>query len=145
MLPSGAWRACTTLLATLTGRTRLVADVPGVALLISGLGPRGGAALIPRPERGAFARQPLEQRRRLPSLAVLFVEGGHAVVHLLQADGVGVEHRPAAVAREPVAGEVDHVDVGGAQRVAFLEDLGALVDERVDLALDDLVAGEAAP
>ena len=56
----------------------------------------------------------------------------HAVVDLLQADAVGVEHRAAAPGREAVAGQVDDVDVGGAQREALLEDARAFVDQRVD-------------
>src|SRR5690349_629088 len=137
MLPSARWRTSATLSAMWTARTRRA----GAPLLMSALGPGGrGAALVPRAEGGALAREALEQRRRRPPRAVLLVEGGHAFVHLLQADRVGVEHRPAAIAREAVAREVDDVDVGGAQRVAFFQDLRALVHERVDLALDDLLA-----
>src|SRR5207302_8027485 len=51
-------------------------------------------------------------------------------------------HRPAAIGREAVAGEVDHVDVGGAQRDAFLEDVRALVGERVHAALDDFLIAD---
>src|SRR5689334_24059131 len=96
-------------------------------------------------EPPAFLGEFDEQRRGLPhralvSLLELFDRGQH----LVQAHGVGVEHRPAAVGREAVAGEVDHVDVGGAQRDTFLEDLRALVHERVDKALDDLVVGDLA-
>src|ERR1051325_5918375 len=95
-------------------------------------------------EPPAFLGEFDEQRRGLPhralvSLLELFDRGEH----LLQAHGVGIEHRPAAVGREAVAGEVDHVDVGGAQRDAFVEDLRALVDQRVDQALDDLVIRDA--
>src|SRR5436190_17275696 len=144
MLPSAPWRTSAALSAMFTGRTRRAAGVPGVRLLISGLHPHG-AGLVPRAERGALARQPFEQRRRSPTLAVLLVETGHALVDVRQADRVGVEHRPAAKAWKPVSRQVDHVDVGGPQRVAFLEDLRSLVDERVDLALDDLLAGKAPP
>src|SRR6187455_1057129 len=104
MVPSGAWRTSATLSAILTGRTRRVAGVwLDVPLLISGVSRRSRAALVPRAEGGALARQALEQRRRRPALAVLLVEGGHALVDLLQADRVGVEHRPAAVARKAVS------------------------------------------
>src|SRR5262245_6442498 len=77
-----------------------------------------------------------EERRGLPHLSHValleFLDGGQ---HLRQPHGVRVEHRPAAVGREAVAGEVDHVDVGGAQRDALLEDVRGFVDECVDQAL----------
>src|SRR5678810_500136 len=69
-----------------------------------------------------------EQGRGLPLrplVALLeLLDGGE---HAGQADRVGIEHRPAAVGREAVAGQVHHVDVGGAQRDAFLEDVRALI------------------
>ena len=43
------------------------------------------------------------------------------------------------MAREAVAGEVDDVDVGCALRDAFLEHARALVDQREDAAVDDLL------
>src|SRR5258705_10369710 len=56
-----------------------------------------------------------EQRGGLPDFAhVALLEFFNRSEHLRQAGGVGVEHRPAAVRREAVAGEVDHVDIGGA-------------------------------
>src|SRR5688572_31679874 len=53
-----------------------------------------------------------------------------------------VVHRPAAVHREAVAREVDHVHVRGALRDALLHDLRALVDQRVDAALDDFLVAD---
>src|SRR6185369_3910078 len=83
-----------------------------------------------------------EQGRGLPDLShVALAEFFDRGEHLGQAHGVGVEHRPAAVGREAVAGEVDHVDVGSAQRDAFLEDVGRLVHQRVDQPLDDFLVG----
>src|SRR5678815_3390197 len=86
-----------------------------------------------------------EQGRGLPLRALValleFLDGGQ---HAGQAHRVGVEHRPAAVRREAVAGEVHHVDVRGAQRDAFPEDVRALVRQRVHAALDDLVVGDEA-
>src|SRR6185295_5822295 len=71
-----------------------------------------------------------EQGRGLPDLShVAFLEFLDRRQHLRQAHGVGVEHRPAAVRRETVAGEVDHVDVGSAQRDALLEDVSRLGDQ----------------
>src|SRR6185436_3378857 len=86
-----------------------------------------------------------EQGRGLPDLShVALAEFFDRGKHLGQAHGVGVEHRPAAVGREAVAGQVDHVDVGSAQRDAFLEDVGGLVDERVDQPFDDFLVGNRA-
>ena len=65
----------------------------------------------------------------------------HAVEHLLQADRLGIVHRAAAPAREAVARGPDDVDVGGAHHDAFLENLEALVDERIEATLDDLFLG----
>src|SRR5258708_5654641 len=93
----------------------------------------------------SFLRQFHEQRRRLPHGAlVAFLKRLNRIQDLLQPDGIRVKHRPAAVGREAVAGEVHHVDVGGPQRDAFLEDLGAFVDEGVDEPLHDFLVGDAA-
>ena len=67
-----------------------------------------------------------------------------ALEHLWQTHGVRVEHRAAAGAREAVAIAPDHVDVGRAARDALVEDPRALVDERVDAALDDLAIRDRA-
>src|SRR5687768_12125245 len=120
MLPSGACRTSAWLSAMLTGRTRRALGVP---VLMSGAARLGGAALVESAERGALAREPFEQWGRGPARAVLAVERRHPLVHRVQAHRVGVEHRSAAEAGEAVAGEVDDVDVGGAQRVALVEDL----------------------
>src|SRR5713101_767655 len=74
------------------------------------------------PETLALFRQPLEERRGRPRLAVAGVESRHVGVDLLEANLVGVEHRAPAVAREAVAVEVRDVDVARAERDALLED-----------------------
>src|SRR3984885_11430876 len=79
-------------------------------------------SFVPVGERTPLAYQTLEQPGRLPvhrpeQLAVF----EHAVMHGLQPDGVGVEHRAAAVARKAVSGGPDDVDVAGTQRHALLE------------------------
>src|SRR6478736_9051885 len=60
----------------------------------------------------SFLRQLHEERRGLPlgTLVALLktLNGGQ---NLIQPHGVSVEHRPAAIRREAVAGEVDHVDI----------------------------------
>src|SRR5688500_7446828 len=129
-------RTVASLLAMCTGRTRR----PGALPVISRT-PRDrrrpGAAGVERAECGTLARQPFEERSGSPPFAVLAVEGRHTLVHVGQPHTVHVEHRPPPESREAVPGEVDHVDVGSAQRETLLEDLGAFVHERVDRALDD--------
>src|SRR6266496_538421 len=88
----------------------------------------------------AFLCQADKQRRWLPLRAlVALLEPLDCVQHFVQAYGVGIEHRSAAIRRKAIAGEIDHVDVGGAQRDAFLQNVRAFVGKRVDAALDDLV------
>src|SRR6185295_10924426 len=85
-------------------------------------------ASVIEPPRGL--RKFDEQGRRLPLRALIaFLKLLDGMQNLVQADRVGVEHRPAAVGREAVAGEVDHVDVGGAQGDALLKDVGAFVHQ----------------
>src|SRR5262245_56653697 len=94
-------------------------------------------------EPPALFRQFHEQRRRIPRLPLIaFLETFDRIQHLVQTDGVRIEHRSAPIGREAVAGEVDHVDVGGAQGDAFLEDVRAFVDQRVDQARDDFVVAD---
>src|SRR5580692_13081 len=54
-------------------------------------------------------------------------------------------HRPAAIGREAVAVEPDHVDVAGAQRQPFLEDFGTLVDQRIKTALENFAVVDRPP
>src|SRR2546426_3389983 len=79
-------------------------------------------------EPPAFFGEFDKQRRRLPLRAlVALLESFDRGEHLVQPDRIRIEHRPAAIRRKAVAREVNHVDVGGAQRDAFLEDVRALV------------------
>src|SRR5262245_31802946 len=83
-----------------------------------------------------------EKRRRFPRRALIaLLEALDRFQDFIEADRICIEHRPAAKRREAVAGEIDHVDVGGAQRDALVEDVGAFVDQRVDEALHDLFIG----
>src|SRR5688572_25788963 len=53
-----------------------------------------------------------EERRRLPLISLIaLLKRLNGSQDLVEADGVRIEHRPAAVRREAIAGEVDHVDV----------------------------------
>src|SRR5260370_14673749 len=87
----------------------------------------------------AFLSKLFEQRRRLPPVAMLFVKFADAIVDLLEADRVGIPHGPAAVGGEAVPVDIHHVDVHGAQRVAFVQNAGALVHQAIDAALADLL------
>src|SRR5947208_5172689 len=86
-----------------------------------------------------------EQGRRLPLRAlVALLKSPDRRSHVVQPDGLGVEHRPAAIRRKAIAGEIDHVDVGGAQRDPFFQDIRAFVHQRVDAALDDFLIRDRA-
>mmetsp|Transcript_104411 Transcript_104411/g.300528 ORF Transcript_104411/g.300528 Transcript_104411/m.300528 type:complete len:659 (+) Transcript_104411:466-2442(+) len=68
-----------------------------------------------------------------------------ALEHLREADVVlRVKHGAALRRREAVAEDVDHVDVRRPHRMALLEDAEALVDERQEHALLDLLVGDVA-
>jgi hypothetical protein len=127
IVPSASRRTIESLVAIRTGRMRRP---------LAGGGRHLRRAAPPTPKRAAiellegapFASEALEERRRFPSIAELTMECGDAFVHRLHADEIRVEHRPAAPAGEPVAGEIDHVDVGGAKGEALVEDARAFVD-----------------
>ena len=88
----------------------------------------------------ALGHQPLDKGRGLPDIAVAcLVEALDCLQYLGQPRLVGPEHRPAAIDREAVAIDIGHIDVGGAQRDAFLENLRPLVDQRQNAAIDDLL------
>src|SRR5262249_12057834 len=67
------------------------------------------------------------------------------VADLTEPDLVGVEHRATAPYRPAVAVDPDHVDVTRPIGDPLLEDARALVDHRVDHALDDLLLVDLAP
>src|SRR6185503_20127177 len=91
----------------------------------------------------AFLGELHEERRRLPLRALIaFLKGLNTLQNLIESDAIRIEHRPAAVGRKAVAGEVDHVDVRGAQRDAFFEDVGAFVHQGIDQSLHDLLVGD---
>src|SRR5262249_8219416 len=72
-------------------------------------------------------------------------EGGESIANLTEPDLVGVEHRAAAPHRPAVAVDPDHVDVAGPIGEALLEDARALVDHRIDHALEDLLLVDFPP
>src|SRR4029077_5512703 len=62
-----------------------------------------------------------------------------AVVHLLQSYRIGVPHRASSISWETIAVEIDDVDVDCAERVTFLQDARAFIDQGIDAAVDDFV------
>src|SRR5687767_6112656 len=95
---------------------------------------------IPLRERLVMARQSFDQRRRLP----IFTLDSSAIVldalkHLLQPEAVCIKHRPAEMAREPVAVHPHDVDVRRPYGDAGLEHLRADVDQLEHAALCDLL------
>src|SRR6185312_11221057 len=77
----------------------------------------------------AFRRQSLQQSRGLAAVALQPLDD------LRQALDVGPEHRTAAIGGPAVAVEPDEVDVGGPRGDPFLQNLRALVDQRIEAAL----------
>lgn len=67
---------------------------------------------------------------------------GKPCEHRIEADLVRVEHRAAAVAWKAIPGCIDHIDVTGTQRHTLFQNARALVDQRIDAALDDFLAGD---
>src|SRR6187399_1993834 len=82
-----------------------------------------------------------EELRRLPESGVgVFVgrEFLHAPDYHAETHAACVEHRPATLHGESVAGEIYHVDVGRPLRDAFLEDVRTFIHQRIDQPVDDL-------
>src|SRR5208282_1992569 len=124
----------------LANPVRAVDTMTASVMMVSGNLSGGGSG------QGLAFGNPLgDQRGRGPE--VVAGAGGellHPPGHLVQAHLVGIEHRAAAMGREPVAAEIDHVNVRGPQSDAFLEEAGALVDQGIDAAFDDLAIRDLA-
>jgi hypothetical protein len=89
--------------------------------------------------------EPLQERRGLPCVGpIAFGKAAHRSYDVRKTHGVGIEHRAAAEIRKAVACDVHDVDVGGARRNALLENAGALVDQRIEGTLDDLLIAHLA-
>src|SRR5216683_2969262 len=95
----------------------------------------------------ALGRKALQERRGLPELGLGVrvlrepIDGAHDVE---EADGVRMEHRPAAEWREAISRQIHQVDIGGALGDPLLEDERAFVDQREDAALHDLLVADLA-
>src|SRR5579863_4400341 len=77
----------------------------------------GGRAALGAPggEAPAALGQILQQRRRSPQFSMRLFELTDAGVDIFQADAVRIPHGAAAISREAVAGNVNDVEVGGAE------------------------------
>src|SRR6185503_298786 len=95
-------------------------------------------------ERLALGREAVQQGRGLPVLALRLPPFVHPIVDGLEPDLVRPEHRAAAVDRPAVAVHPDHVDVARPDRDLLVEDLGPLVDHRVEKPRQDLVVADLA-
>ena len=92
-------------------------------------------------ESAAILREAGEQRCGRPQIGtVLLFEIFDAIENLAEAHGVGVKHGTAAPRREAVSVQVHDIDVHGAQREAFAQQLRAFVDQREQAAIDDFFA-----
>src|SRR3954471_19421689 len=107
--------------------------------------------LRPILEAAALSGERREQRCGLPERRVALAGGSgrrrelvHAPDDLLEPDPGGVEHRTAALHREAVSRQIDHVDVRGTLRDAFAEEGGALLAEREHEPGDDRRVGNPA-
>src|SRR3954467_13563904 len=75
---------------------------------------------------------------------MLAVEFADALVHFLEAHGIGGPHGPAAMGREAVPIDIDDVYIHGPERETLLEDARALVHQRVDKAVDNFFLRDGA-
>src|SRR4029079_17127137 len=102
------------------------------------ISPSPSAICRPRPREPPVTRAtlPARSKRLRVVISAASLNPGRTVegVH-----GLGVLHRAGAPCGKAVAGEVDHVDVGGARGDSLGEDLRALGCERARAATDDLL------
>src|SRR5215510_12451312 len=101
-------------------------------------GPLRGEAL-------ASGREPVEERCGRPEgIPALVLEFEQPVAQCPEPDRIGPEHGTASIDGPAVAVDPDHVDVAGADSDLLIEDLGALVDHRIEEPLQDLLVGDRA-
>src|ERR1700735_1338546 len=93
-------------------------------------------------ESFSLFRKPLQQRGGLPYLAVLALELRDALVNFFEANRVGIPHWAPAICGEPVAIQINNVDVRSTQRVAFFQNACAFIDQGIDAAIHDFLGGD---
>src|SRR5438105_14458007 len=99
----------------------------------------------PAAQAPARCYQTLEERSGTPARAAARREPLHGRDHALEAGLFGPVHRTAPPGGEAVAVDVHDIDVARAQRNALLHDARALVDQRMQQPLENLLVGDAAP
>src|ERR1700722_1520798 len=94
-------------------------------------------------ERLTLLRESFEQGAEFPLVALISpLKLTDALDNMVEPNAIGVIHRSAALGREPVAGGVDHVDVRGALRHAFLQNSRTFIDQRENQPFDNVHIGE---
>src|SRR6516225_10269271 len=88
--------------------------------------------------------QLLEQWCRFPERTKLPMKLGNAMINFFKSQAVSVPHGSATVRRETVPVEKDNVDIGGAQRIALLQNARSFVHERIDAPLHNLIGRDGA-
>src|SRR6266404_2742825 len=107
---------------------------------------KSSGALLPQRLKSIPGGGELFQQRR-GAVAVVaggMREGREPVPNIPKPDAVGVMHRPAAIDREAVAVDPDHVDIAGALCDALVQNTGALIDHREQQTFDHRVLAECA-
>jgi hypothetical protein len=82
------------------------------------------------------------QRSGLPNFTVLMVEFQDTLKDLLETDGIGIPHRTTSIGGQPIAVEINNVDVRSPQCVAFFQNARTLVDQRIEAAVCDFRDGD---
>src|SRR4030095_16980029 len=88
-------------------------------------------------ERAAALSKLPEKRRRFPEARVSALKRENPIEDFLQADGVRVPHWTAAITGESITCQIDRIDIGGTQRITFLQDARTFIDHDVQAPLDD--------
>src|SRR6266478_3794729 len=71
--------------------------------------------------------QPLEQRSRRPIITETVPILAYTAEHHRQAHRVGMEHRAATMTQKTEPLDINHINIAGAQSIAFLENVRAFI------------------
>ena len=91
-----------------------------------------------RKRPAGFGKPPQQWRGQPEIVAMPLAKFLDACQHRLEPYRIGVEHGTSAPGRKPVAVQVDHVDIRGAQRNAFAQHVRAFVYQGENAAIDHL-------
>src|SRR5205814_7739034 len=104
------------------------------------LGGRGAALVCaPSVKRATAPGQPYEKQSGTPVVAKLLSVMTYAVQDSLEAHGIGIKHRSAAMTRKAEAVHVNNVDVAWAQSETLIQNVRAFIGEGGHSARVDLV------